>query len=282
MSNTNVVRTAMAGILQTCQYTGKKLEVFPNSTLNQKLSIHADVQLIDTDMPHVRYVGIGDGGHDFLRGGNGKTKWVGVHHTPRHTAMYNQLPFVLRPIGEDLTPEQRVRYRLRKVERHHGVDYIAYYLRVLDMSLSRPALELRVVEDGVTTSTPFVPSLEDLNPVPPVLVTDNAVTTTGDYVASTMKVPFIMTPEDVTEFINACRIRENEDGYGIISELVTVSGVDKTVNGAFNGVNQSYTEAVYAQVTAFVATAWVMDSLRDGTRLNLDIGNVEPLLTVSN
>ena len=74
MSNTNVVRTAMAGILQTCQYTGKKLEVFPNSTLNQKLSIHADVQLIDTDMPHVRYVGIGDGGHDFLRGGNGKTK----------------------------------------------------------------------------------------------------------------------------------------------------------------------------------------------------------------
>lgn len=272
----------MAGILQTCQYAGKSLEVFQNSTLNQKLDIHSNVNLGAGEMPHVQYVAIGDGGHDFIRGGNGKTKWLGVHHTPRHTALYNQLPFVLRPLGEDLTPDERVKYRLRKVERHHGVDYVAYYLRVLDMSLSRPGLELRVVENGVTTSTPFIPSLEDLNPVPPVLVSDNAVTTTGDYVASTMKVPFIMSPEDVTEFLNACRIRENEDGYSIISELATVSGVDKQVNSVFNGVSQTHTEAIYAQVSSYVSTAWVMSSLRDGTRLNLDIGNVEPLLTVSN
>ncbi len=281
MSNSNVVRTAIASVTQTSQYIGKKLRKLPNSTLNQKLNIHPDIDIAESDIPVVKYVAIGNGGHNFIVGGNGRVKWRAVHHTVRHTALYNQLPFVLRRPNEDLTPEQRMRYRLRRLETHHGVTYVAYYLRVLDLSMTEVDLELRHVEDGVTVSTPYAPSLEDLNPVPPTLLTGQAVTTTGDYVASTAKIPFVMSAEDVQEFVNAVKIIEGDDGYAVISEMATVSGVDRAVLGDFNGARSSYTDAIYTQVTSFISTAWVMEYQTDGVTLTIDVGNVEPLLSVT-
>lgn len=281
MSNTNVVRTGIASLTQTTQYIGKQLKILPNSTLNQKLNINQDILPVSTEIPVVRYLAIGNGGHGFIVGGNGRVKWQAKHHTVKNTAMYNQLPFVLRLPEDDLTASERLRYRLRRLETHNGVTYVAYYLRVLDLSTTEPMLELRHVEDGVTTSTPYEPTIEDLNPVPPVLVTGEAVTTTGDYLASTAKIPFKMSPTEVEEFVNACKIIEGDDGYAVISEVATVSGIDKAVTGDFNGVQQSYTDVIYAQITSFISTAWVMEYQTDGITLTVDVGNVEPLLTVS-
>lgn len=282
MSNSNVVRTGLASLIQASQYLGKRIRQLPNSTLNQKLNIHQDVALADSDMPVVQYVAIGNGGHNFTVGGNGRVKWRAVHHTVKDAALYNQLPFVLRRPSEDLTAQERLKYRLRRLETHHGVQYVAYYLRVLDLSETEVVLEMRHVEDGVTTSTPYEPTIESLNPVPPVLIAGEAVTTTGDYLASTAKIPFRMTAEDVEEFVNAVKIIEGEDGYAVISEMATVSGVDRAVVGDFNGATQSYTDAICAQVTSFISTAWVMEYQTDGVTLTLDVGNVEPLLAVSN
>lgn len=281
MSNTNVVRTAVASVTQTSQYLGKQIQTLPNSTLNQKLGIFPDVGLAEADIPKMRYLAIGNGGHDFIVGANGRKKWKAVHHLSRHCALYNQLPFVLRLPSQDLTAEQRLRYRLRRLETHGGVSYVAYYLRVLDISVTNVELEYRHVENGVTTSTPYVPTLEDLNPVPPVLVAGEAVGVTGDYIASTAKIPFLMTAEDVQEFVNACRIIEGEDGYAVISEIATVTAVDRALLGDFNGAQLSYTEAVYAQVSSFISTAWVMEYQTDGVSLTLDVGNVEPLLATT-
>lgn len=281
MSNTNVVRTAVSSLTQTSQYVGKPIKTLPNSTLNQKLNIYPDIAMASTDVPVVKYVAIGNGGHDFIVGGNGRVKWKSVHHTTRHTALYNQLPFVLRRISEDLSPTERLRYRLRRIETHNGEQYAAYYLRVLDLSSAEVNLELRHVVDGVTTPEPYVPTIEDLNPVPPALVTGAPVTTTGDYVASTVKVRFEMTAADVSEFVDACKIISGEEGYAVISEMATVSGIDRSVLGDFNGSQLSYTDAIYAQVTSFISTAWVMEYQTTGIGLTIDVGNVEPLLTVS-
>lgn len=282
MSNSNVVRTGMAAVLQTSQYIGKALRKYANSTLNQKLNIQADVDIAETDKPSVKYIAIGNGGHGFIVGSNGRVKWKALQHTVKHSAMYNQLPFVLRLPSEDLTPTERLRYRLRRLETHGGVTYVAYYLRVLDLTDAEVSLQLRHVENGVTTSSPYTPTIEDLNPVPPSLTTGELVTTTGDYIASTTTVPFTMTAADVVEFNNACKIIEGDDGYAIISEMATVSGVDRTVTGNFNGTSQAYTEAIYAQVTSFIAAGWVTEYQTDGMTMTIDIGNVEPLLTVIN
>lgn len=281
MSNTNVVRTAIAGRMQTGQYIGRNIPELPNSTLNQKLDIHQDIKLGEDDIPKVAYLAIGNGGHNFVVGANGKVIWKAVHHKARHTALYNQLPFVLRRLENDLSPTERQRYRLRRIETHAGVQYAAYYLRVLDTSTTNVQVELRHVEDGVTTSTPWTPTLEDLNPVPPVLVAGEAVTTTGDYIASTAKISFAMTPADVQEFVDAVKIIEGADGYAVISEAATVCGVDRSVTGNFGGVNQAYTDVVCAQVTSFISTAWVMEYQTDGVSMTIDVGTVEALLDVS-
>lgn len=281
MSNTNVVRTAMAGRIQTSQHLGKGVPALPHSTLNQKLGIHQDVDMASGEMQVTRYLAIGNGGHNFIVGANGRVKWRAVHHKARHAALYNQLPFVLRPIANDLSADQRARYRLRRIEQHNGEQYVAYYLRVLDLSNSPVEMEIRNTENGITTSTPYVPTLEDLNPQPPALVTGQAITTTGEYIATTCKVPFVMTPDDVQEFIDACRIIEGEDGYAVISEMATVAAVDRNVSGLFNGVTKTYVDAIRAQVTSFISTAFVMDSLTDGIQLTVDIGNVEPMLNTT-
>lgn len=281
MSNSNVVRTAVAGLLQTIKNLELDLEIIPNSTLNQKLDIFKDVAPASTDRPATKYVGIGNGGHGFVIGSNNKVKYKSKQHTVRHTALYNQLPFVLRLVSNDLTAVERLRYRLRRLETYNGQTYAAYYLRVLDYSNTKPKMELRHVEDGVTTSSDYVPTLEDLNPVAPTLTADSAVTTTGDYIASTAKVVFSMSQDEVQEFVNAVKIIEGGDGYAIISEMCTVSGIDKSLNGDFNGVSQAYTDVINAQITSHISTAFVMEYMTDGISLTLDIGNVEPLLTTT-
>lgn len=281
MSNVNVVRTAIAGLIQSTHYIDKPAARQANSTLNEKLGINQAMDIASNDTMAVRYVGIGNGGHSFIVGANGRVKWEAVHHTPRHTALYNQLPFVLRAENNDIPADQRMRYRLRRIEEHNGIRYVAYYLRVLDVTTSEPSMEIRRVQDGVTTTTPYVPTIEDLNPVPPVLVAGQAVTTTGEYIATSIKIPFVMSAEDVAEFVDATKIIFGEDGYAVISEMCTVAGVDRVVNGDFMGQERQYTDTVRAQITSFISTAFVAEFFTDGIKLTLDVGNVEPLLNLT-
>jgi hypothetical protein len=281
MSNVNVVRTAAAGRIQTSQYFDRPTGMLPNSTLNQKFNIARDLDITASDRHAVRYVGIGNGGHGFVTGANGFPKWNAKHHEATHVAMYNQLPFVLRRADDDLPVEQRQKYRLRVLETHNGLEYVAYYLRVLDRSNTVVIQELRRTVDGVTTTTPYTPTLEDMNPVPPVLVAGEAVVSTGEYIASTCKVPFEMTRDDIQEFVDACRIIYQEDGYAVISEMASVAGVDRVTNGDFQGEQQPYTEAIRCEVTSYISTAFIAEYFADGFNMMIDIGNVEPLLKVS-
>lgn len=279
-STVNVVRSALAGHLQSAQFMGKPLPKLPNSTLNQKLGIKSEIDISSEEMPVCRYITIGNGGHKFVVGANGRPKWTAVHHTTRHTAMYNQLPFVLRQVTNDLTQAERAKYRLRRVEEHNGIQYIAYYARVLDLTDTAVNMELRHVENGTTTSTLYAPTIEDLNPVPPNLVAGESVSTTGDYIATSVKVPFTMTAEEIKEFQDAIEIIEGETGYASISEICTVAGVDRVVTDTIAGQSQQYEEVIRAQIMSFISTAFVTEFMTDGIKMMVDVGNVEPLLTV--
>lgn len=281
MSNSSTVRTAAAGRLQTAQHLDIPCPVMPNSTLNEKLGIAADVLPADTDRSSVNVVVIGYGGHGFSMGNNQRVKWEKYRHQPRHSAMFAQLPFVMRKVTEDLTVTERSRYRLRVIERHNGIDYVCYYGRVLDKTNTVIQTELRQVRDGVTTSTPFEYTLEDMNPIPSVLSTGEVVETNGDYIATTAKVPFVMSAEDVAEFMNVIEIIDKDSGYAVISEFATVSSIDRVVSMTINGQAQSYTEAIQAQITSFFQTGFIVEHLTSGFTIDLDIGNVEPLLTTS-
>jgi hypothetical protein len=277
----SIVRTVYGAELQTTQLLNLPLILKQYSTLNEKFSIHNDVAIADTDQPSVKYVTIGNGGHRMVMGASNISRPEPVQHTARDAALYNHLPFVLRLPNDDLTALERTKYRLRRLETHDGTVYVAYYLKVLDLSATVPQLELRTVADGVTTSTDFSPTIADLNPTPPALNPGGVLITTGDYIAATAKVPFILSTSDIDELLNVCNIIYSDDNYAMISEIGLCSGVDRAVVGDFNGVSTGYTDAIGVQIVSFINAFFAVKFSNNGVNILFDIGNSEPLLNIS-
>lgn len=277
----NIVRTVYGAALQTSELLNIPLTILPNSTLNQKLNIFED-QIIDpTDNPSVNYIAIGNGGHKWTMGTNNIPLLQPVQHTPRHSALYNQLPFVLRLPSNDLTANERSKYRLRKLVTYNDTQYVAYYLKVIDKTDTAVGLELRSVINEVTTSTPFIPTISDLNPTPPTLLPGQVLTTTGDYIAASAKIPFLMNANEINEFLNVANVIYNDEGYAMISEIAICSGVDKTLVGNFNGASIGYTDVICSQIVSHMNVFYAAKFTNDSMGFLLDVGSVEPLLNIT-
>lgn len=274
-------RTVYGIALQASQYFKTPLIIKPHTTLNEKFEINAAAEITNTNNLSVKYVCIGNGGHTLITGANGVPKIVPQPHTPRHSALYNHLPFIMRKPDDDLLPTERLRYRLRRLEVHDGVTYVAYYARVLDLSETVTQMELRTIDQDNVTSSPFVPSLSDLHPTPPVINTNNAVITTGDYVSAVNKVPFVLTVDEIDEFMNVCNVIYGDPGYAIISEIAICSGEDKAVTGDFNGTQANYIDAVGVQVANFISTGILCSFINQNVNMTLDVGSNEPLLDLA-
>jgi hypothetical protein len=105
--------------------------------------------------------------------------------------------------------------------------------------------------------------------------------TTGDYIAANAKVPFTMAVTDIEEFMNVCNVIYGDPNYAIISEIALCSGVDRVVTGDFNGASIGYTEAIAMQVCNFIGTFLPMNAINRNMTVMLNVGSVEPLLTLS-
>lgn len=276
-----VTRTASSAKLQTAQLLKVPLTMPPHSTLNERLNINANITVPDTTLPSLKYSAIGNGGHKVAVGPEGIPFLKPVQHLPRHTGLYNQLPFVIRTLTNDLTAEERARYRLRAVIIVGGVSYAAYYLKVLDLSTTVAEVDYYTVANNVTTATAFVPTSSDLNPIPPDLTSTGVIATSGDYIAATARVPFTMTPADIVELLNVANVLYGEPNLAMISEIALCTGVDKQVTGNFNGSTASYTEAIGVQVASYVTASYPAAFCNQGINLAFDIGSVEPMVTVN-
>lgn len=277
---TTLVRTAVNAELQTAIYLNKQHIVHPFTSLNELHGIAANLAINEGEVPSLKYIAIGNKGHRSETGVDGITITKGVPHQTSDTGLYNQIPFVMRLPQNDLNAQQRNQYRLRKVLNVNGQDYIAYYLRVLDMSATVPRTELRVTTNGTTVATPFEFSQSNLRPSIPVIGTNQVLVTSGESIAVTAKVPFRISADDATELRNVATILYGNEAYAIVSELATVTGVDRLVSGEVNGSPIQYYEAVGAQIASFISTYYPFDILRDGATADLDVGNVEALLSL--
>lgn len=70
----------------------------------------------------------------------------------------------------------------------------------------------------------------------------------------------------------------NDDRYAIISEIALCSGVDRTVNGVFNGVNSSYVEAIGVQCVSYISSMFMAKFMGGSFSVEMDVGSTEPLL----
>lgn len=277
----NIVRTVYSAHLQTAQYMKLPLTIKPNSTLNEKFNIHAEALLGANELPTMKLLCIGNGGVAVSVGADGTPRTEVIQHRARDAALYKHLPFVLRPATSDLSAAQRNNYRLRRLETHNGTTYVAYYAKVIDLSSTLPVLELRTVNGNVVTSTEFSPSAGDLNPTPPAISSGGVLVTTGDYIAANAKVPFTMTVTDIEEFMNVCNVIYGDPNYAIVSEIALCSGVDRAVTGDFGSGTIGYTESIATQVCNFISTFLPFNAINRSMTIGLNVGSVEPLLTLS-
>lgn len=274
----NICRTIYGSRLQTSLLLGIPTPIATSSTLNEKFNIQSTTAINQSDIPAMKYVSIGNGGHKMVTGPNGVSKPDYVPHQPSDAALFNHLPFVLREITNDLSTGDRAKYGLRRIEAHNGVSYIAYYLKRLDYSDVTAGMDYKTVTNGATVTTAFIPNNSNLNPTPAPISNTGVNVATGNYISATAKVPFSLDATEVSEILNVANIIYGDDGYAIISEIGLCSGVDKLITVGAGGSNAfNFNEVIAAQVVSFMNCFFAMKFNNSGIDVLLDVGSTEPM-----
>lgn len=273
------VRTAVGALLQTAQKLNLPYNFADNSIMNKQLGFLPDD--LPSSTPWSRFVAIGIGGMGVRYYDNNETveMWPQPHE-PQHTGMYKQIPFVMRPVTEDLTTVERSRFYGRTIEQVDGIQYACYWLRPLDLRETVARMEYRQIIDGQVTSTPWQPSYADQHPIPKILNPGQVLVTGDDYIASTAKSTFQFNPWDMTELVNVGQVKFKSDTRITLTEMAVCSGGIVETTGNFDGIQLPYNEAIGVQITDFVSTFIPAAFNRAGAAINLDIGSVEPLLAL--
>lgn len=274
-----VTRTAYGVALQSMKYLGLPFTLVPNTTLNEKLNVQAGILPGAGEMPSLRYLTIGNLGHEAVREDDGSWATAPRPQKPQHSGMYGQIPFVLRETDNDLPSTMRAKYALRRQEQHNGRNYIAYY--ALRLNLTGVNVQLQKIEkiNGVITVTPYVPTTEDLNPKVPDIPASGTVIGSNSSVSASAIITVNLTAEDIAEIINAHKIRTGSTRSPVISELGLCTGVDKDVTGqAGSSGSFRYNEVIACQINIHIATNHPIGYTSEGATLNLDVGGVEPML----
>ena len=274
----SVTRTIYGAHLQTCKLLNRPFSVLPNSTLNQKFNLFPDELPLANEYPKLGYIGIGNKGATYELGNDGFILTKEIPHLPRHASLYNFIPFVVRNMKNDLSSTERLKYRLRVPITINSEQYVAYYLRVLNLDNVVPSVELRNVNEGVITTTDFIPEITDLSPQHPNISNVNLNNPNGDYLVSTAKINFVLNQEDITNILEACQLLYGDPRYAVINEIALVTGIDRVLTGVFGATQSSYTEVITAQIAAFVYQYHALTVNSTEVNITFDVGTEEPLL----
>lgn len=281
-----VTNTIYGVDLQTCQLRGIPYPIRQNTTLNEKLNILPTVRHSADTYPRQKYFCIGNKGHKSSLGNGDVEITTPLQHKPTDSSLFGMLPFVVRELNNDLTPQQRERFALRQVKEFNGRNYIVYWLRRIDdVNTGTNLIYYTTRNNGVTVETTkreFVPSRTNQNPIPEPLRVVDTNSLDGDYVRCESVIQLRLTEWDLEEIINAANIVHGSYQYAIISEIGLVSAVDRTVTAESpNGATSfNYKEVVSAQINTFIATDFRPYFANSDVTLSLATGSSEPMFSL--
>lgn len=251
------------------------------STLNQHLLINESVLPQEFEYPKAQYWAIGNKGHKGAPGADGITKIVPVKHTPDHTGLFNLMPFVMRHVDDDLPPERRKDYALRKRVTKNGQDYFAYYLKRFSTANVTLDMKRKLTQNGQTDIVPYVPNNESLNPQHPVLDPNQPTPTGNEYIVSAL-VDIGFDNFDAREYVNVAQVLYNDASMAMISERAIVTGVDRTVTVTDNLGNPfNFKEAIGTQILQVVCQLSTISTDTQDAGMTFEVGIVESATAIS-
>lgn len=273
------VKTIFAAALEASRRPGASFSAMAYSTLNEYFAVEHGTALPAGEQPEVQYLAIGRGGHQNVVGGNGDSLTDILQHRINNARLFDHLPFVLRPINDDLTAAERAKYRMRRVEVYDSVQYFAYYLLKIDTGSANATAELITIEAGETTRAEYIPTANQLDPTAVSMVNGVVNQATGQHIAVTTPFPITLTDADIANILEAANIIYSDPRYAVISEIGVVSGIDDTVTSTAGGQSVVYTEAKAAQIYTHIGTNIPLLQQQEGITMNFRIGTSLPYLT---
>lgn len=270
------IRTVFHSELSVSRLHKLPYTIRPFSTLNEKLSIlHNTVPPIVE--PSIGYFAIGIGGHGITGTADAATI-IYYQHNPDDAALFDQVPFILRTLDNDLSPAQRLRYAMRKVIQIAGISYIAYYLRRIDMTTARCTTRARNIENGTITETEYATTDKCQSPVR--FQADNSAVniTSGKFLVTMTRLSLDMTADDVMELANVFQILHGNLDKARISEIAVCSGVDHQINVTSASGSFVFTDAVAVQVMSFLTEDRALRFNTRGWARDVDVGSNVPML----
>jgi len=246
------------------------------TTLNEKFNV-GNVSPPSSGYPVIQYLAIGRGGHQNVVGSGNNTLTQPLFHGCTDSALFEQIPFVLAPVGNDLTTLQRANYRLRVPVTIGGNAYFAYYLKVISISGITPSSNIVTLSNGiVTTDTPFSTSIANLSPSPVNVSNTTINISTGQHLVTQAVLPITLNSTDITNINNAVNIIYGDPRYATISEVGIVGGFDISVTSSAGGSTVTYTDIQTAQIMAFVSTQLELQQNPSSITLQYAISNSAP------
>lgn len=242
------IKTIYHTNLELLKALKKPFSAIEYSTLNEKFNVQASATLPVGVYPELGYIAIGRGGHRGRLTSSGATIVDIMQHNIKHASLYEHLPFIMRPIDEDLEHSERLKYGMRTLIEKNGVHYFAYYLLKVNYASSYPEIEELTVADGEVTTVPYSPSPSQLNPTPIPYSNADVNLSTGKHISVQSTVEVELDRVAIAEILNAVEILYGDTAYATISEIATITGIPKVVNTTLGGVNIAYEEVLAAQI----------------------------------
>ncbi len=293
MTTKTVTRTVLGAYLQTNNLLGKKIQMLPHSTLNEKFGILDptvnpvnDITLGDLNNPSLKCLVVGNGGHRMSTGPSPDNIPFAspIQHRCTDFALFRHIPFALRDIagGEDVTGGTFIKanYCLRKEITYDGVNYAAYYgRRILSPEAISVVTKHFVTENGeITTDENFTPTFSDnLEPEPPAIPNTGVIETSADYLAVSAILPLLLSPDEIEELKNVANVIYGNEDLAIISEIGVCTGIDMVVPGSV----PPFTDVKCCQIFTHVVTYHAASQVNNGLEINLELGATEPLLALT-
>ena len=279
------VRTIIGNENKIRRELGLPYSITPNSTLNEYLKINQNVSPPSTTIPTIGYYCIGYGGISMQNCTNNQDVLPFpkvFQHRADDTGLFKMVPFVMREINNDLTPQERAKYALRREENFKGVKYYAYYLKRLDLSRTQISTQIITKQaDGSFTNTEFNPRDSNLKPQPQELTVGEENVLKATYARSVAQVPVNFGKQDVEEIYNVFNILHGDPMTAVISEIGLVSGIDKTVEVVTSSGRSQFTEVIAAQIAHINRTIQYLGANTGGFESIFNLGINEPIWNIS-
>ena len=225
LRSSGVYTTILGALNQFQAFTELTYRAMWDTTLNSKYDVLTGYhENRPTDVPALRYFGIGTRGYQNINLEQSALPFPG---DGRMMDLYRPLPIRCIPLEEEasiMTDALRKNYRMRVVERHNGIDYACYYLKLIQFGN-----EIEIVKkDADGKETAYTLDSSWLTPNPPDInqVGGNINANVNRIIvraAGTCEV----THEEIMEAVTA--IHNSELDYARISEIGYYTGCEVPV-----------------------------------------------------